>query len=67
MSSTRAYFRAIRGPVLLTTAGVLLAVDHFGSQPFWRTWPVLLVVLGVMILLERSVPAAEAEGGGQLS
>lgn len=63
MTSTRAYVRAIRGPVLLTTAGALLAIDHMGSQPFWRTWPVLLVVLGIMILLERSIPASENEGG----
>ncbi len=66
MTSSRNYFRAIRGPVLLTTAGVLFATDHFGSQPFWRTWPALLVVLGIMILLERSTPASE-NGGGPLS
>ena len=45
---------AIRGPVMLITLGVLLSIDHFGSVPFYRTWPVLLIVFGVFKLAERS-------------
>ncbi len=63
MSSVSAYVRAIRGPVLLVTVGSLLAIDQHGSHPFWRMWPVLLVVLGIMILLERSVARSADEGG----
>ena len=37
--------RAIRGPLLLITLGTLFAIDHFGRISFWRTWPVLLIVL----------------------
>ena len=47
--------QAIRGPVMLITLGVLLAADHFGPYPFWRTWPVLIIVFGLMKLLERAV------------
>lgn len=64
MNSVSAYVRAIRGPILLVTAGSLLALDQRGSYPFWRMWPVLLVVLGAMTLLERSLGQA-SEGGPQ--
>jgi len=43
---------AVRGPLLLITLGVLLAVDHSGGQSFWRTWPVLLIVYGITKLIE---------------
>ena len=46
--------RAIRGPIMLITLGVLLSIDHFGSVSFARTWPVLLIVFGVFKLMERS-------------
>ncbi len=54
MSENTSYVRAIRGPVLLITLGVLMLFDHFGNFSFWRTWPALLVVLGIMVLLERT-------------
>jgi hypothetical protein len=44
---------AIRGPIMLITVGTLFAVDHFGPYPFWRTWPVLIIVYGLLKLLER--------------
>jgi len=43
---------AVRGPLLLITLGVLLAIDHSGGQSFWRTWPVLLIVYGITKLVE---------------
>jgi hypothetical protein len=43
---------ALRGPLLLITLGILLAVDHMGGQSFSRTWPVLLIVYGLMRLAE---------------
>jgi len=45
--------RAIRGPILLITLGVLFSMDHFGSYRFYVTWPVLLIVFGVLKLFER--------------
>jgi len=61
--------QAVRGPILLITLGTLLAIDHFGPFPFWRTWPVLIIVFGLLKLLERAVrPDATQEphypGGG---
>lgn len=68
MNITSSYVRAIRGPILLITLGLLMLADHGGSFSFWRTWPVLLVVLGVMILLERAFvrPASHPPAGGEL-
>jgi hypothetical protein len=45
---------AIRGPILMITLGVLLAIDQFGSVSFARTWPVLLIVFGLFKLAERA-------------
>ena len=45
---------AIRGPILLITLGVLLAIDHLGPVSFTRTWPVLLIVFGLFKLIDRS-------------
>jgi hypothetical protein len=46
--------RAIRGPVLLITIGTLFALDHLGDFDFSRTWPILIIVIGLMKLFERS-------------
>jgi hypothetical protein len=55
---TGAYIQAIRGPVLLVTIGVLFAVHQAGIISFSRTWPLLIIVIGVMKLLERSMGGA---------
>jgi hypothetical protein len=47
---------AIRGPILMITLGVLLAIDQFGPVSFARTWPVLLIVFGLFKLAERAAP-----------
>jgi Domain of unknown function (DUF5668) len=44
--------RALTGPILLTTLGVLLSMDYLGSVTFGRTWPVLLIVFGLCKVLE---------------
>jgi hypothetical protein len=46
---------AVRGPILLITVGVLFAMHQAGFLPFQRTWPLLIIVLGIMKLVERSV------------
>ena len=43
--------RAITGPVILITVGVLFAVDRFTEFSFRQTWPVLLIVIGLLKLL----------------
>jgi hypothetical protein len=42
--------RAIRGPVILITVGVLFAFDRFTGFRFSQTWPVLLIVIGLLSL-----------------
>ena len=59
---------AIRGPILLITIGALFAVDHFGPYSILRTWPVFLIVFGLLKLLERTAgqpaaPKADMPGG----
>lgn len=48
---------ALQGPVLLITAGLLFALDFiWGRWEIGRTWPVLLIVLGLFKLIERLAP-----------
>jgi hypothetical protein len=47
------YAQAIRGPIVLIAIGVLFAVHQAGELPFSRTWPLLIIVVGVMKLIER--------------
>ncbi len=51
-SGSAAFLTAARGPIMLVTLGVLFAVDQFGPYAFWRTWPVLIIVYGLMKLAE---------------
>ena len=45
--------RAIRGPILLITIGSLIAFDTFDGYSFARTWPIVIIVLGILKLFER--------------
>ena len=58
-SSERSLVCAVRGPILLIAIGVLFALGQFTPYGFHRTWPVLLILLGVLKLLQR------ASGGRQ--
>ncbi|HXE63942.1 MAG TPA: DUF5668 domain-containing protein [Bryobacteraceae bacterium] len=40
--------RAIKGPVIMITIGVLFAADHFTDYRFSQTWPILLIVIGIL-------------------
>lgn len=54
MNSRRAlYAQAIRGPILLITIGVLFAMHQAGVLHFSRTWPLIIIVIGVLKLIER--------------
>jgi hypothetical protein len=57
--------RAIRGPITLITVGVLFALNNFTPYRFHQTWPVLLIVFGLLSLVRRGVeplPPAPATG-----
>jgi len=60
MNNASSLISAVRGPILLIALGTLFAVDHMGSFSFTRTWPILLIVLGLLKLLERAArPASQ--------
>ncbi len=46
--------RAVTGPIILITIGVLFAFDRFTEFRFTQTWPVLLIVFGLLKLLGGS-------------
>jgi hypothetical protein len=45
-----ALVRAIRGPVIMITIGVLFALDEFSVVTFSKTWPAILIVVGILNL-----------------
>jgi hypothetical protein len=52
--------RAIRGPITLITLGVLLALQNFTRFGFEQTWPVLLIVFGLLTLMQRGAAPPRA-------
>jgi uncharacterized protein YaaW (UPF0174 family) len=53
MTRSVSLITAVRGPVMIITLGVLMSIDEFGGVSFWRTWPVLLIVAGLLKLAEK--------------
>lgn len=47
--------QAVRGPIMLIALGTLVSMDYFGVYGFGRTWPVLIILFGVLKLLEKVV------------
>ena len=47
------FAQAIRGPILLITIGVLFAMHQAGVLQFSRTWPLIIIMIGVLKLIER--------------
>jgi hypothetical protein len=60
-----AFVQAIRGPIMLITLGTLVEIDYLGIYGFWRTWPLLIIVFGLLKLLEHAgaKPPASFPGG----
>jgi hypothetical protein len=48
--------RAVRGPILLIVLGLLFVAEYWSQVPFYKTWPALLIVYGLLLLLEHLVP-----------
>lgn len=46
--------RSLSGPAVLITIGLLSLVDNMHGPGWDRTWPVILLVIGIVKLLERS-------------
>ena len=47
--------RAIKGPITLITLGILFALNNFTQLSFDKTWPVLLIVFGLLSLVRRGM------------
>jgi len=54
--------RSLRGPITLITLGVLFALNNFTRYRFEQTWPVLLIVFGLLSLLRRGVQTTAPQG-----
>lgn len=57
----RCRYRGIMGGVVLMTVGVLFLLDNLNIHglDFDRTWPLLLIAIGVVLMLQRT---ASTEG-----
>jgi fatty acid desaturase len=64
--------QAVRGPIMLIALGTLVAMDYFGVYGFGRTWPVLIILFGILKLLEKMLakpvitPDAGSTGGSAI-
>jgi len=47
------HYRSIAGPAVLITIGVLSLLDNLHGPGWDRTWPVILLVVGIIKLMER--------------
>ena len=52
----RYYRRGLTGPIVLITLGVLFLLERMHVAPFGKLWPILLLVIGIVKLLEATVP-----------
>jgi hypothetical protein len=59
--ANRAVF-SLRWPLFLFTVSVLWMLAEFDMFRFGQTWPVLVIVVGVLMLLERSVGSRVVPG-----
>lgn len=61
----RCTMKGMMGPVVLITLGVLFLVGKFGwGYGFGQLWPVLLIVIGVVKLLESMASSEGHLGAG---
>jgi Domain of unknown function (DUF5668)/B-box zinc finger len=50
--------RKLMGPAMLVTWGVLLLLDNISNLDFGKTWPALLLVIGVVKLVQSNASTA---------
>jgi hypothetical protein len=63
MTGGAAYAQAIRGPLILITLGGLFAIHQAGGLSFSRTWPLIIIVVGLLKLLERLLTPSQTPYG----
>jgi len=45
--------QAVRGPIMLIALGTLVEIDYLGIYGFGRTWPILIILFGILKLMEK--------------
>jgi hypothetical protein len=53
---TRCWMHGLWGPAMMITLGLLFILDTFNVADFSRTWPLLLIVIGGLKVLQSSAP-----------
>jgi hypothetical protein len=56
VNSNALLLRALRGPLTLILVGALFVIDHADILSFSKTWPIIIIFLGVIRLAERAFP-----------
>lgn len=56
-ANARSRYCGLMWPAVLVTLGVLFLLDQFGVRGFHSTWPLLLIVIGLVKVLQTSRPA----------
>lgn len=52
----RCRLRGMMAPAVLITLGVLFLLDNLGARGFHDTWPLLLIVIGIVKVLQYTAP-----------
>ena len=50
-------FRRLRGPAFLILVGITALLNQWGVLAFHRSWPLYLILLGILMLAEHTTPA----------
>jgi hypothetical protein len=61
----RCRFRHLMGPAMLVTIGTLILLENTGLAYFERTWPVILLVIGGVKLLQNNASTVGHQGPPQ--
>lgn len=65
MNADGSLARAVRGPIIVITVGVLFALNNFTPYGFNQTWPVLLIVVGLLSFLGKGMGTGRSSGPGE--
>jgi LiaI-LiaF-like transmembrane region len=50
----RCRLRGLMGPTVLVTLGILFLLDNMNVMDFNRSFPILLIVIGIVMVLQRT-------------
>ena len=52
----RCRLRGMMAPAILITLGILFLLDNLGVRGFHDTWPLILIVIGIVKVLQYTAP-----------